>query len=60
MKTVSLKHKLIALMLVLIFVSISLQDINDLYKSPGVYICGKLAMCDPTPAHLSYYCDQFH
>ena len=60
MNPLSLKYKITAVVFSLFLIAVPLSTINDVYEVPGgVYICGQL-MCDPTPSHLSYYCDNFH
>ncbi len=63
MRIFSIKYKIIALILVSIFVLLPLGKINEHAYSinTGVYICGPFGDClSPSPAHLSYFCDDYH
>ncbi len=64
MRKFSIKYKIIALILVSIFVLLPMEKINEHtysannYKS--VHICGSYWHLDFSPTHLSYFCDDYH
>ncbi len=59
MKEFKLSHKILAFSLVIIFIFKSIEDINQSYTNLGISFCGPF-QCDPTPLHLTYYCDSIH
>ncbi len=58
-KTYSLTHKIMAFVLIVFLISMPLPKIDSTYTDSGVYFC-KPVMCDPTPTHLSHFCDEYH
>jgi len=64
MKKFSIQYKIVAIILVFAFTFQSLESINShTYSTTNyntVYICGPHFCTDLSPAHLSYFCDDYH